>query len=408
MRTCQERPESHPLCRLEKANMPMTISLSGPDNVGKTTQLELFPRSFSIVLIGGLHDCDTKISQMLKDGSLNDWWWNSSEEDFVCTVYAAVGRRYRDAKANESATFALFDRGKAMFDAVTAAVLATKSRDGDLHEARKRRDSILRENNFQIPDEEITILLKFGKTLEESVKLSLGRETRPVDDQYRRYQTLLQRELQHQEELGVYQHTIFADGIDTYRAVQDEIRRIVRSRSNDPRLTPMLSNLNYVYAFAGLSESGKSTFAQKLCDLYGSSVAFRSKIVYFNDEASEAMKKSIYDLPEKEQAMLLLHGLDRFSNRHYWLRIITIESLHRDNIAMWLKTWLGDKLRIVFVDASEAIRRERSEIPLNQLVINDAIKKERGADLIAQRADLIVNNNGLREDSVRQLFKFAE
>ena len=385
----------------------MTISLNGPDNVGKTTQLELFPRSFSTVLIGGLHYCDTRISQMLKDGSLDDWWWNSSEEDFVCTIYAALGRRYRETKANESITFGLFDRGKAMFDAVTAAVFATKSKDGDLHEARTRRDGIVEQNHLQIPEEDITILLKFGNNLEESVNLSLGRETKPVNDRYRRYQTLLQRELQYQEELCVYQHTILADGIDTHRAVQDEIRRIVRFRSNDLRLTPMLSNLTYVYAFAGLSESGKSSLAQKLCDRYGPSEALRSKIVYFNDEASEVMRKSVYDLPEKEQALLLLHGLDRFSNRHYWLKTITIESLHRDKVAMWLRTWLGNKLRIVFVDASEAIRRERSLVPLNELVMNDAVKIERGTDLIRQRADLIINNNGPLDDSVQQLFEFA-
>ena len=116
-----------------------------------------------------------------------------------------------------------------------------------------------------------------GKHLEESVDISIGRETKPVDERYRRYQTLLQRELRYQEELGVYQHTILANGVNTHIAVQDEIRRIVRSHHNDPCLTPMLSNLNYVYAFAGLSESGKSSFAQKLCGRYGPSVAFRSK-----------------------------------------------------------------------------------------------------------------------------------
>ena len=387
--------------------MPVTISLNGPDNVGKTTQLELFPRSFTTVVIGGLHDCDAKIGQMLKNGSLNDWWWSCSEEDFVSTIYTALGRRYWNTKHSESVTFALFDRGKAMFDAVTAAVFATKSRDGDLQEARVKRDSIVEQKHLQIPEEDITILLKYGGSLEASVNVSLGRETKPVDDRYRRYQTLLQKELQYQEELGIYQYTIVVDGKDAHRAVQDEIRRIVRSHSNDLRFTLMLSNIKYVYAFAGLSESGKSSLAQKMCDRYGPSVAFRSKIVYFNDEASEAMRKSIYDLPEKEQAMLLLHGLDRFSNRHYWLRIITIESLHRDSVAMWLKTWLGDKLQIVFVDASEAIRRERSLVPLNELVINDAVKRERGTDLIRQRADSIVNNNGSFDDSLQQLFEFA-
>lgn len=345
---------------------------------------------------------------MLNDGSLNDWWWNSSEEDFVCTIYGALGRRYRDTKANETTELALFDRGKAMFDAVTAAVFAAKSKDGNLLEARTRRDEIIQQHHLQVPGEEITILLKHGTTLEESVNISLERETKSVDDRYRRYQTLLQRELQHQEEHGVYQHTVFAaGGIDSHRAVQDEIRRIVGSHSNDPRHSPVLSNLEYVYAFAGLSESGKSSLAQKFCDRDGSNVVFRSKIVYFNDEASEAMKKSIYDLPEKEQAMLLLHGLERFSYRHYWLRILTIESLHRDKVAMWLKKWLGDKLRIVFIDASEASRRERSLIPLDKLVTNDAIKIERGTNQIRQRADLVVNNNGSFDDSVQQLFEFA-
>ena len=105
--------------------------------------------------------------------------------------------------------------------------------------------------------------------------------------------------------------------------------------------------------------------------------------------------------------MLLLHGLDRISNRHYWLRSITIESLHRDKVAMWLKTWLGDRLRIVFIDASEKVRSERSLIPLSELFINDTIKRKSGTDLICRRADLIVNNNGSFDDSVQQLFEFA-
>lgn len=81
---------------------------------------------------------------------------------------------------------------------------------------------------------------------------------------------------------------------------------------NDHRLTPMLHNLTHVHAFAGLSESGKSTFAQKLCDHFSPGLAFRSKIAHFNDEASETMQRSIYELSEKEQAISLIHGIKRF------------------------------------------------------------------------------------------------
>lgn len=387
--------------------MVFVVSLNGPDNVGKTTQLGLFPRSYSTIIVGGLHDCDGRISQMLEDGSLKDWWWNSSEEDFVCTIYAALGRRSQHTMNGEETTFALLDRGKVMFDAVIAAVFATKSKEGDLDEARLRRYSIIQENSLQVPGEELAILLKHGKTLEDSVRISLERENKPVDDRYRRYQTFLQRELQYQEDHGAYQHTILASGPDTHREVQDEIRRVVKSYRDDPQLTPVLHNITRVYALSGLSESGKSTFAQKPCEHFGPSLAFRSKIVYFNDEASETMRKSLYELSEKEQATLLLHGLERFSYRYYWLKILTVESLHRDTVAMWLKTWMGDKLQIIFVDTSEALRLERSLVPLNDLVINDDMKRERGVELIRQRADFILDNNGSLDDSLQQLLRYV-
>ena len=125
------------------------------------------------------------------------------------------------------------------------------------------------------------------------MKITLERENSPVDDRYHRYQTILHKELQYQEDHGAYQHTIFAGGPDMHREVQDEIRRVVESYRNDPHLTPMLHNITRVYALSGLSESGKSTFALKLCEHFGPSLAFRSKIVYFNDEASETNEKEL-------------------------------------------------------------------------------------------------------------------
>lgn len=60
---------------------------------------------------------------------------------------------------------------------------------------------------------------------------------------------------------------------------------------------------------------------------------------------------------------------------------------------MWLKTWLGDKLQTIFVDTSEPLRLEGSLVPLNEFIANGFKKQARGAHLIRQRADLIVNNN---------------
>jgi hypothetical protein len=110
--------------------------------------------------------------------------------------------------------------------------------------------------------------------------------------------------------------------------------------------------------------------------------AFRSKIVYFADQASEKLGKSIYTCSEKEQALFLLHELERFSNCHYWLKVLTIEILHRYTAATWLKTWLGDKLQIIYVDTAEEKRLGRSLVSPDSLKVNDTAKFERGADRI--------------------------
>lgn len=53
--------------------MPLTVFSNGADNVGKTTQIGLLPHHYSTSLVGSLHDCDQKIGQMVKAGSLDEW-----------------------------------------------------------------------------------------------------------------------------------------------------------------------------------------------------------------------------------------------------------------------------------------------------------------------------------------------
>ena len=387
--------------------MPLTISLNGADNVGKTTQIGLLPRHYSVTLVGSLHDCDERIGQLAKTGSLNEWWWTCSDEEFVCTIYGALGRRYWNSLTNEQTAIAVYDRGTAMFDAVSVAVLAVKNDGNDLKEARAKLGRILQQHYLQIPREQLAILLKHGTNLEEPVKITLDREQRPADERYRLYQTLLQTKLQYQEEKKVYQYTVVGGGPDTHREVQDQLRAIIRSHTDIRLFTPMLHNLTRIYAFGGLSEAGKSSLARTLCTTYGPDVALRSKIVYFNDVASDKIGKDVRTLPEKEQALCLLHELEHFSLHHYWFKAITIESLHRDSMTMWLKTWLGDKLQIIYVDTSDERRLQRSLVPHDTVAVNDATKRSRGADLIRGRADLVLDNNGTFEASVEKLLSFA-
>ncbi|KAG8529858.1 uncharacterized protein KY384_005339 [Bacidia gigantensis] len=387
--------------------MALTVSFNGADNTGKTTQIGLLPHAFGIMFAGSLHDCDTKMSQVVQSGKFRDWWWDSTDEDFVCTIFGALGRRYWNSLAAEHISIIVFDRGTTMFHAVAVAMLAIKREDHDLIRARTRLREIQRQYALRVPQEQLVILLKHGKSLEESVNITVQREDGAVDERYFQYQTLLQTELQHQEDEGLYQHIVTIGEQETHGEVQKKVREIILSRTHDSRFAPMLHGLTRIYAFGGLSEAGKSSLAQGMCDLYGSKLAFRSKIVHFDDMASEKLKKSIYSLDEKEQALSLLHELESFAHRHYWLKIITIESLHRNTMTMWLKTWLGDKLQIIFVDTSDDRRLERSCDPYRVMMSKDMVKRERGAHLIRGHADLILNNDGTFEESMRRLTAFA-
>lgn len=388
--------------------MPYTISLNGADNVGKTTQIELLPCHYTISKVGGLHDSDKKIGDMHRRGLLQDWWWESSDEEFVCSIFSALARRYWRSMAGEHSSITVFDRGTSMFGAVAVAVIAIKSRDRDLNKARTALHTLLEENHLQVPKERLAILLRHGNSLEESLQITMSRESDPGDERYRLYQLLLQSELQHQERSGVYQHVIRVEATSSIGDVQDKLREAIQRYTQNRLFLPMMHKVDYIYALSGLSESGKSSVAEAFYSHFGTAHAFRAKMVYFNDLISERLGRSVYGLPEREQALRLFHELERFSNAHYWLRLITIESMHRHSVARWLKTWVGKKFQVVYIDTADVKRFERALITPDAIVYNDHLKRERGMELIRSDADLILNNNGIFTDTISDLLRFAE
>ncbi|KAL8938239.1 MAG: hypothetical protein Q9216_003999 [Gyalolechia sp. 2 TL-2023] len=388
--------------------MSYTVSLNGADNVGKTTQVDLIPSHYTIHKAGGLHETNTKIGEMHRQGLLKDWWWESSQEEFVCSIVSALTARYRDAITNVYSEISVFDRGAAMFEAVSVAMIAMKRADNDLDKARSGFHTILKALNLQLPEERLAILLTHGGDLEESLQITLSREDNVPDQRYRQYQRLLQSELQRQERSGVYHHVIRVNTTSSISDLQNELREILLQRTGNQLFRPILHRLDKVYVISGLSESGKSSVADAFCSYYGTSQAFRAKIVYFNHLISEKLGRSIYGLPEKAQAQSLLHELERFSNDHYWLKLITIESMHRHLVARWLKTWLGNKVQIIYIDTADGKRFERALVTPEAIVSNDSLKLKRGVESIRTEADLILDNNGTFADTMSNLLKFAE
>ncbi|KAI0157410.1 hypothetical protein GGR57DRAFT_510999 [Xylariaceae sp. FL1272] len=374
----------------------ISVSLSGPDNVGKTTQLNLLPSSFTVKKVGSLHENDERMGEMHRQQRLQAWWWGSSPQEFVATIFSALANRADISATKNKADIIIFDRGVRMFEAVAVAMIAIKNGHDDLDTARQTLKGILGKYDCRLPSEDVTILLKHGKTLEESVQITMSRGYNPNDKRYSLYQRLLQSELQNQELSGVYQHIIHVSSEDSIVCIQDRIRRVLSTKTSNSLFQPVLHNLTAVYAFGGLSECGKSTIAEALCANFGSKQAFRAKIIYFNGIA------------KKEQALHLFHALERFQGSHYWLKLITIESLHNDLVTRHLKEWIGDKLQIIFIDTHDHERQRRSLVPMERLTRKDRTKTERGAVRIRSYADLTLDNNGPLTETLSVLMSFCE
>ena len=388
--------------------MSYTVSLNGADNVGKTTQIELLPSHYTVSKVEGLHESNPKIGDMHRQGLLRDWWWDSSNEEFTCSIFGALRRRHWDSMAGEHSVVTVFDRGAAMFEAVAIAVIAIKSSDRNLDKARTVFTEIVEKNNLQVPRERLAILLKHGDSLEESVQITMSREGDTGNERYRLYQFLLQSELERQERSGVYQQVVRVESASSTEDVQDKVREVILRYTKNQLFLPIMHNVDYIYAFSGLSESGKSSVAQAFCSHYGTTRAFRAKIVYFNDLISERLGKSVYSVSEKEQALYLFHEFERFSNDHYWLRLITIESMHRHSVARWLKEWMGTKLQVIYIDTTEVKRFQRALVPREAVISNDKLKRERGVELIRSDADLVLDNNCTFAVTMSTLLQFAE
>ena len=295
-----------------------------------------------------------------------------------------------------------------MFEAVAVAMVAVKRRDDDLDSARLIINEIIARRGLVMPYETFAILSRHQmKDLEVCVKRTMSREEDPHDERYAHYQRLLQTELLNQEARKMYQHTIQVSEADSYSKLQDMLRRAIFEETKNPLFQPMLHPIQAIYGFSGLSEAGKSRLAEAFCSTLGTQRGFRAKIVYFNDMVSQKLGKSIYTLPEKDQALYLLHELESFARAHYWLRVITIESLHRASVTHLLKSWLGDKFQVVYIDVDDSRRLSRSLVTMDELRRNDHLKRERGVKKIAAEADFVLDNNGSVVDSLESLLRFA-
>lgn len=151
-------------------------------------------------------------------------------------------------------------------------------------------------------------------------------------------------------------------------------------------------HLRRVLAFGGLSECGKSTSAEFVRRMCG---AERLKIGFLLRQAAhrEGLADP-YALSARRQAELLLGELNRFAEAHVDTWLFTIESVHDDASIAELKQLMGDRLQILYLNASFAVRVERSGTPASTVAAKDEIKMSRGAHQVAAFADHVIDNSG--------------
>lgn len=420
-----------------------TISLSGPDNIGKSTLLALFPRGWPVEHVGGIHHFDARFSTLMKgDGFFGIGWpadaeqgqfraglphpkveGAASDEEFVQTVVRACIARHTAVqathdKANSTASFpgAALDRSGLMFEAVCAARIALVNHI-PLSEAETRVTAILKKLGLAFPSETVRIILRRRGSLDDAVKWTLDEQARfhTVTAPYPVYQRLLHEALYRQIEAGRYTDVIERDHEETFLATLAKITDAMRARSERPAVFhPLLEHLHCCPAFGGLSECGKSTTATEVVNrgfAISQGGAFRMKIGFLLDSASARLGRRVYELPENDQALELVHELDRFSRAHRWLKMISLESIHCYASTRRLRELIGSgvpglahpsspssvppKYLVVYLDTPVHLRKGRTEAEGKSFdPSKDDVKRSRGADKVRDIADLVVQNDG--------------
>ena len=282
----------------EKCVCPITISLNGADNVGKTTQMHLLPLDGSIEQRTSIHCYSPFLEDLMNTKEFDNWWWQSSDKEFVTAIFNALKKRFEKGKTFTKVI--MFDRGTQMFDAVCVARIAQKN-NISLEEAEEKylkiKSMIVAPSN-----EQFSILLMHGKSLEKSIAISLEREKRNPDQTYIKYQTLLQKYMVKQTKRGLYNVVIQCDSLSPAQ-VQNKIREAIRSK---------FPHLKTFTPFFSLPKGN-------------------NHIVLHTDYLLDH-KLSLPRHENIDEAYKLLHQLNKFLHAHYWISSFALcgisEELH--------------------------------------------------------------------------------
>ncbi|KAJ7640172.1 hypothetical protein B0H17DRAFT_1216700 [Mycena rosella] len=200
--------------------------------------------------------------------------------------------------------------------------------------------------------------------------------------------------------------------------VQDALRALIGQHVSHRRLTGLSGDMMFkpylhrqklraVVAFGGLSECGKSSMGGVVDTQFGQQ-GRREKFGYLFDNVTKQLGINVYTLPDTVQAHVLVQQIEEYSKAHFWIAVLSLESLHRFESIAETKRILGPLLQIVYIDVSEAERIARqvirvgetlAEAKIQELRDKDVVKRERGAERVRDIADFVLDNSGSFEEA---------
>ena len=369
----------------------VSVGVSGPDNVGKSTQIRLLARQARVVSAGPLDDHDPRWADAYALG-LADWWFRRAPLEQVVDVLAC-SYLARAAAAAPADGVRLVDRGLPMLEA--CAVATAVVREGLGYEAAVQRAAGLltgyRRDLEQAEAAEWGVLLLHATEPSAGAARALARE-REVTSAYAAYQRVLNTHLHAQASAGRFAATIVVASRPILD-VQQELRVLLREQLAVPVPNVSLSRVQVV-ALGGLSESGKSTAGAYLATRHGYA---RLKIGYLLQAAADRCGiTDVYALDEAGMAEMLALELEMYCAAHHFQRRISIESLHRAGMTAELAKLLGEQLTVVYLEASPGLREARGPGGAADVRERDVVKRSRGADRIRDLAGVVIDNNGPR------------
>ena len=179
------------------------MSLNGPDNAGKTAQINLLSEARpSLHVLGSVHKYAPELWGALP-ADFSTWWFETSST-VELTRLLLDSHRLR-AQAGRPGSIAVLDRGHPMLVATALATCVVKD-EVSIDDARATVSGI--QQFVEAPPPEFALLLVISRDVERSLDVSQQRDPAPWNARYLRYQRVLHEVLMQQAEHGVYDQVI--------------------------------------------------------------------------------------------------------------------------------------------------------------------------------------------------------